>query len=161
MKMKILCELKASLLLFLWLLLIQFTAAFFTVLAMLALALGGIIPLVGPTPLWQWIVGGVLTCLFWMMMGWFAPHVVQPRPAGAVIVLTIWAALTFLMANMPLLFLAQELGGMLGQILRPLGHSSWIVEKLVPCLLLPAALGMGLFLGRKRTVAVGYGGESE
>ena len=164
MKRRILRELKSSLLLFLWLLMVQTTSALFTVVTMLALdltAYGGI-QLVS-TPLWEWIAYGVLIFLYWLVMGWFAPHDVRPGAAEAVIVLTMWAALTSLTWNIVyLLSLAQKtFGGMLEQILRSLGYRDWNNELrslIIASLLLSAAFGMGLLLGRKRTAAADHDG---
>ena len=164
MKTRVLCELKRSSLMLLWLLLVQTTSALFSGIAMLVLELltfGGI-HLAGPTPLWEWIAGGVLSCLFWLAMGRFAPPDVRPGPVGAVIVLTMWAILTSLMWNIVyLLLLAQKTcGWMLEQILQSLGYESWNDERvtLIAYFLLPAALGMGLLWGRKRTAAAGQDG---
>ena len=165
MKRRILRELKSSLLLFLWLLMVQTTSALFTVVIMLALELtvyGGI-QLVS-TPLWEWIAYGVLIFLFWLVMGWAAPHDVRPGAAGAVIVLTMWAALTSLMRNMDLLLLAQSAcGGMLEKILQFLDHSGFDKERAltIGCFLLPAMFGMGLILGQKRTATADHGGSSK
>ena len=149
MKKEILRESGTSLLLFLWLMLVQFAGAFFFVITLLVLALCGVIPVLGPTPFWAWMASGVLVCLFWLMMGWLAPRAARPGPVGAGITLAVGAALTVFISNTPLLFFPQELcGGMLERIL---DHSSWIITKLVPCFLLPAVLGIGLLLGRKRT----------
>ena len=151
-------ELKSSALLFLWLLLVQTVCALFIlVAAILALALlvfsGGLV-LSGATPLWGWIAYSVPICLFWVVMGRLAPHSARPGPVGTVVVLTIWAVLTSLMRSMELFFLAQSAcGGMLEQILQFLNCSArfdkeWALT--IGCFLLPAALGMGLLLGRKR-----------
>lgn len=168
MKTRILRELKSSSLLFLWLLLVQTVCALFTlvvaILALTLMAFGGILVLSGSTPLWEWIACGVPICLFWLVMGRFAPHVARPGPAGAVVVLTMWAVLTSLMPNMYLLLLAQRTcGRMLGQILQSLDYSSQFDEGpalTIGCFLLSAALGMGLLLGRKRTVAADHDGQS-
>lgn len=168
MKTRILRGLKSSFLLFLWLLLAQAASALFTLaaamLALVLMAFGGILVLGGPTPLWEWIACGVPLCLFWLLMGRFAPHAARPGPAGAVIVLTMWAVLTSLMRNMYLLLLAQRIcGGMLEQILQFLDCSSWFDKEralTTGCFLLPAALGTGLLWGRKRTAAAGRDGQS-
>ena len=156
---KILRELKSSLLLFLWLLLVQTVCALFilvvAILVFMFLLFGGSLVLGGSTPLWEWIAYGVPICLFWLAMGRFAPHAVRPGLAGAVIVLTMWAALTSLMRNMDLLLLAQSAyGGMLEKILQFLDHSGFDKERAltIGCFLLPATFGMGLILGRKRIV---------
>lgn len=166
MKIRILRVLKSSLLLFLWLLLVQIVCALFTlvvsILVLVLMAFVGTLVLGGSTPLWEWIAYGVPICLFWLLMGRFAPHVVRPGPAGAVIVLTMWAILTSLMRNAYLLLLAQRAcGGMLEQILQSLGYNSQFDKErslTIGCFLLPAVLGIGLFLGRKRTVAAGHDG---
>lgn len=164
-KTRILRELKSSLLLFLWLLLAQTVCALFTlvaaILALVLMALSGMLVLGGPTPLWEWIAYGVPICLFWLVMGRSAPPVVRPGPAGTVVVLSVWAVLTSLMRNMYLPLLAQRAcGGMLEHILHPLGHghSVWSDDLTIGCFLLPAVLGMGLLLGRKRTVEAGHDG---
>lgn len=166
MKTKVLHDLKSSLLLFLWLLLVQTICALFTlaaaILALVLMALGGSLVLGGSTSLREWIAAGVPVCLFWLMMGWFAPRDVRPGPAGAAVVLAMWAVLTSLMPNMYLLLLAQRAcGGMLGQILWRCGYIVWLDKAwdlAVGCFLLPAALGMGLLLGRKRAGAASQGG---
>ena len=160
MKIRILHELKSSLLLFSWLLLVQTVCALFIlVVAILALALlifSGSLVLSGTTPLWEWIACSVPICLFWVVMGRLAPHAARPGPAGTMVVLTVWAILTSLMRSMDLFFLAQSAcGGMLEQILRLLDCSPLFDKEralTIGCFLLPAALGMGLLLGRKRTV---------
>jgi len=169
MKIKILRELRASFLLFLWLLLVQTVCALVALvvatLAMVLMAFGGFLVLGGSTPLWEWIAYGVPICLFWLVMGRFAPHAVRPGPAGAVVVLTMWAVLTSLMRNAYLLLFSQRVcGGMLEQILQSLHYSSGFDEEralTIGCFLLPVVLGMGLLLGRKRTAAVDHGGESK
>lgn len=166
MKIKILRKLKSFLLLFLWLLLVQTVCALFTlvasILALVLMAFGGSLVLGGSTLLWEWIAYGVLICLFWLMMGQFAPRVVRPGPAGAVVVLTTWAVLTSLMRNADLLLLTQRTcGGMLEQILQSLDHISRFDKEralTVGCFLLPATFGMGLILGRKRTAIVDHDG---
>lgn len=115
MKVNVLRGLRSSLLLFLWLLLVQFISFLLSVGVILIL---GISHPVGPTPLWQWIIDGVLICLFWLVMGMVTPDVVQLRLAGVVAMLTVWAILTSLMRNAYLLLLPQKTcGGMLRQIL--------------------------------------------
>lgn len=166
MRIRILRGLKSSFLLFLWLLLVQTVCALFTlvasILALVLMAFGGSLVLGGSTSLLGWIAGGVLLCLFWLVMGQFAPHVVRPGPVRAVVVLTMWAVLTSLMRNMDLIFLAQRAcGGMLEQILQSLNHSSQFDKEralTIGCFLLPAMLGLGLLLGRKRTVETGHDG---
>lgn len=105
----------------------------------------------------QAIAYGVPISLFWLVMGRFAPHAVRPGPAGAVIVLTMWAILTSLMRNAYLFLLAQRVcGGMLEQILQPLDYSSQFDKEralTIGCFLLPTALGMGLLWGRKHTMS--------
>ncbi|MDE6589601.1 MAG: hypothetical protein K2K53_04475 [Oscillospiraceae bacterium] len=154
MKIRILRELKSSLLLFLWLLLVQTVCALFTlvvaILALVLMAFGGSLVLGGSTPLWEWIAYSVPICLFWLAMGRFAPHVVRPGLVGAVIVLTMWAILTALMRNAYLFLLAQRVcGGMLEQILQSVNYNSQFDKERVltiGCFLLPATLGMGLIL---------------
>lgn len=166
MKIRIPRELKSSFLLLLWLLLVQTVCALFTlvaaILALVLMAFGGSLVLGGSTPLWEWIACGVPVCLFWLAMGRFAPHVVRPGPAGTVVVLTVWAVLTSLMRNAYLLLLAQSVcGGMVEQILQLLDCSSWFDKGralTIGCFLLPAALGVGLLLGRKRMLAAGHDG---
>ena len=169
MKIKLLRELKHSVLLFLWLLLGQLAAsALLTVASVLVLALGafGVIPLVGRGPLWVWIAVGVPVCLFWLATGRFAPQAVRPGPVGAAAVLTVWAVLASLLRTMYTmypLFLPQEFcGGMLEQILRLWGCGAWADKGLgatIACFLLSAVVGMGLYLGRKHTAEAGHDGE--
>lgn len=169
MKTKLLCELKRSVLLFLWLLLGQLAVSvLLTVASILALALGafGVIPLVGHGPLWVWIAVGVPVCLFWLAMGRFAPQAIRPGSVGAAAVLAVWAVLASLLRTMYTmypLFLPQEFcGGMLEQILRLWGCGAWADKGLgvtIACFLLPAVVGMGLYLGWKRTTEAGYDGE--
>lgn len=161
-KTKILCELKRSLLLSLWLLMVQTLSAMLIMAAMAVtlvwdLAAYGGAHLAGPTPLWGWAAGGALICLFWLAMGRFAPRGVRPGRAGTAAVLTAWAVLTPLTWNaVYLLLLPQKLlGGMLGQLLRFLGCGTWNDERaaLTACFLLPAAFGAGLLWGWKRAGA--------
>ncbi len=129
---------------------VQLMAAVLVAIVMLVLALTGIVPLVGPTPLWGWIVSGVLVCLLWLGMGRLTSCAVRPGAVETVAVLVIWAGLTVLLSNMPLLFYPQDLcGGMLEQLLGIQDHSSWLVRSVVPCLLLSAVFGAGLFWGWK------------
>lgn len=169
MKIRVLRELKSSFLLFLWLLLVQTVCAVFTVtvsiLALMLMAFSGTLVLGGSTlAVWGWIACAVPICLFWLAMGRFAPHAVRPGPVGTVAVLTLWAALTSLMGGADLIFLSQSVcGGMLEQILCSLDLSSWFDKGralTIGCFLLPAVLGAGLLLGRKRTAAVGCDGQS-
>lgn len=167
MKKDIMRKMGSSALLFLSLAVVQFLIACITVLTMAVvsaldvLAFDGV-HLVGHTPLWMWITFGVLFCLLWLMMGRFVADLFWPGPIGAVAVLVLWAVLTFLLSTIPLLFFPQELcGGMLKEIFGPLAQGSWIVEKLIPCCLLSAMFGSGLFWGRKRAAAACHGGESE
>lgn len=166
MRLRIMRELKSSFLLFLWLLLVQTVCALFVlvaaILALVMMALGGTLVLSGSTPLWEWVVYGVLICLFWLAMGRLAPRTARPGPAGAVAVLAMWAVLTSLMRGMDLIFLAQRAcGGMLEQILPSLGWSSGFDQDralIIGCFLLSAVFGMGLFLGRKPAVATSHDG---
>lgn len=163
MKASVLRGLKNSLLLLLWLLLVQFTSS---LLSMVVILILGLSHPIGPTPLWQWIMEGVLICSFWFVMGWVAAHVVQPRPVGATAVLTIWTLLTSLMRNAYLFLLPQRTcGGMLRESLRLLCYdpSAWRGEYWdLPsgCLLLSAALGVGLLFRRKRKARNKADGES-
>ncbi|MCM1440806.1 MAG: hypothetical protein NC131_16630 [Roseburia sp.] len=177
MKTRLLCQLKSSLLLLLWLLLTQTIAdLLLAAAAMLALLLGavGIFPLVGPTPLWVWIAGGVLTGLFWLAMGWSAPRAVRTGTVGTAAALAVWSAgtaaalaawsaLTSLVSVVYFLCLAQKFcGGMLLPIPQSLGCDLWTAEQLArtaACFLLPAVLGVGLLLRRRRTAA-GRDGEN-
>jgi hypothetical protein len=163
MKASILRELKGSLLLLLWLLPVQFLSAMLTGLGSVLAAVGaiifGVFHLVGSTPLWQWILGGVLVCLLWFLAGWFMPCADQLRPGGAAVVLTIWTVLTSFMHAVYLLFLPQELcGGMIMQILQALYYDSgaWLDQYWdlpIGCFMLSAALGVGLILRRKHAKA--------
>ncbi len=145
--------------LFLWLLLAQTIAALFSVLVMLVvlilLAMGIQLQLLGHTPLWEWIACGVPICLYWLAMGRIAPYAARPGPVGIVAVLTVWGILTSLMRNMYLiLFVQRTCGGMLEEILGCEGGLALTIA----CFLLPAALGMGLLLGRgeKKGLTIGW-----
>lgn len=134
MKKGILSELKSFLLLLLWLLLTQMASGLVAVIVMLVLkivAYGGILWL-APTPSWVWITGGVLICLFWLLMGWVTSHDTRPSPAVTVIVLALWTALTVLMSG----------------ALWSLGIDFWDNE-LWTLILGPAMFGFGLRLGWK------------
>lgn len=134
MKKGALSELKNLLLLFLWLLLTQTASGLVAVIVMLVLkivAYGGILWL-APTPSWVWMTGGVLICLFWLLMGWVTSHEARPGPAGTVIVLALWTALTVLMSS----------------ALWSIGIDFWDNE-LWTLILGPAMFGFGLRLGWK------------
>lgn len=156
MKVSVNRWLKSSLLLFLWLLLVQFISSVLTGLVALIF---GIIQPVG-TALWQWIINGTLTCLFWLWMGWYTPHFAQPRPVGTVAVLTMWSMLTSFMRNMYLFLLPQRIcGGMIIQIVQSLYYDSivWLDaywDLPIGCFLLSVALGVGLLLRRNHTKAI-------
>ena len=156
MKISVNRRLKSSLLLFLWLLLVQFISSVLTGLVALIL---GIIQPVG-TALWQWVINGALTCLFWLFMGLYTPHFAQPRPVGTVAVLTMWSILTSLLRNMHLILLPQRIcGGMIIQIAHSLHYDSiaWLDaywDLPIGCFLLPAALGVGLLLRRNQMQAI-------
>lgn len=165
---KILRELKSSLLLFLWLLLVQTVCALFILVAstllFLLMVFSGSLALGSSTPLWEWIAYGVPICLFWLAMGRFVPHVVRPGPAGAVVILTMWTVLTSLMRKMDFPLLAQNAcGGLLEKILQFLDHSGFDKERAltIGCFLLPAMFGMGLILGQKHTATADHGGSSK
>ena len=157
MKTGVLRGLKNSLLLFLWLLLVQF---FSSVLTGLVTMIFGIVHPVGSTPLWQWIINGALTCLFWLWMGWYTPHFAQPRPVGAVAVLTMWSMLTSSMRNMYLFLLSQRIcGGMIIQIVQSLYYDSrvWLDaywDLPIGCFLLSVAFVVGLLIRRNHTKAI-------
>lgn len=156
MKTGVLQGLKHSLLLFLWLLLLQFISSLLTVVVTVIF---GVFHLMGPTPLWEQILHGVLTCLLWFYAGWFMPCADQLRPGGTVAVLTIWTVLTSFMQGVYLLFLPQQFcGGMLRQIFlffQP--NSSVLLDYYwgfpIGCILLSVALGVGLLLRRKHPKA--------
>lgn len=162
MKTKIPRELKRSFLLFLWLLLAQTVCALFTllasILALVSMALGGSLALSGHTPLWVWIGGGALVCLFWLMMGRLTPRPARPGFAGTAAVLAVWAVLTSLIRG-DLPFLAQRLcGGMLEEILQSLRYGCRVtfdreLDLAIGCFLLSAVFGMGLLWGWKRAAA--------
>ena len=156
MKVSVNRWLMSSLLLFLWLLLVQFISSVLTGLVALIF---GIIQPVG-TALWQWIINGALTCLFWLWMGWYTPHFAQPRPVGTVAVLTMWSILTSLLRNMHLILLPQRIcGGMIIQLVHSLHYDSigWLDtywDLPIGCFLLSAALGVGLLLRRNQMKAI-------
>lgn len=157
MKRNVLRGLRSSLLLFLWLLLVQFISSLLSIGVILIL---GINHPVGPTPLWVWIIDGVLICLFWLVMGMVTPDVVQLRLAGVVAMLMVWAILTSLMRNVYLLFLPQKTcGGMLRQILQFLRYNSaFLLDEYqdlpIGCFLLSVTFGVGVLLRQKRTKAI-------
>lgn len=157
MKLNVFRGLRSSLLLFLWLLLVQFISSLLSVGVILIL---GISHPVGPTPLWEWIIAGVVICLFWLVMGVVTPDVVQLRLAGVVAMLMGWAMLTSLMRNAYLLFLPQiTCGGMLRQIIQFLHYnSSFLLDEYrdlpIGCFLLSVTFGAGLLLRRKRTKTI-------
>ena len=152
MKVRVLREFKSFFLLFLWLLLLQIISSLLTVVGTMIF---GIFNLVGPTPLWQWILNGVLTCLLWFLAGWFMPYVDQLKPGGAVTVLTIWTVLTSFMRGVYLLFLPQQFcGTMLREILQAFHYDSGVRldeywDLPIGCFLLSIVLGTGLLLRRK------------
>jgi len=145
------------LLLLLCLAAVQFLSAFFTVIATVVLSLTGIMPLVGPTPLWGLAAGTGLVCLAWLGAGRLAAQVVRPGAAEAVTALVLWAVLSRLLGAIPLLFFPQEVcGGMLREVLYPLCRDFQGAESLgrtAACFLLAAMFGSGLLWGR--------GGEGE
>lgn len=158
MKNGILHELKSSSLLFLWLLLAQTICALFTLFAsalvLMGMILGGTLALSGHTPLWVYIAGSALICLFWLTMGRIAPDAVRPGPVGTVAVLAVWVVLTSLVCGLDLVFLGQSFcGGMLEEILLFFHRSPWFDQwraMTMGCVLLPAVFGTGLLLGWKR-----------
>ena len=157
MKRSVLRGLKGSLLLLLWLLLVQFVSSLLSVVVIVILGAGH--P-VGPTPLWEWIIFGGLSCLFWFVMGWVITDVIQLRPAGAFAVLTIWTIVTSLMQNVYLLFLPQQTcGGMCREILQFLRNDPGVrlddyLDLPIGCFLLSAALGAGMLFRRKHTKSI-------
>ncbi len=151
-------EVRSSALLLVWLVLVQFLAAFLFGLGSLALlgldlaAFSGV-HLEGPG-IWGWMAAGALVLLFWLGAGYLAPREVRPGQAGTVIVLPLWAAGTALLRNAYLFLLPQRLcGGALAALLSPVWPDRLAAGGLgltVSCALLPAALGLGLYLGRGR-----------
>lgn len=156
MKRDVLHGLRSALLLSLWLLLTQVLSAILSAVVILLL---GISHPVGPTPLWQWVVSGVLICLLWLGMGMAAPAFVQLHPAGTVLLLTAWALLSSWMRNAYLLFLPQSTcGGMLRNMVQVLVHSSGSLldeyrDLPVGCFVLSAAFGVGLLFRRRPAAA--------
>ena len=149
---------RSSALLALWLALVQFLAAFLFALGSLAL-LGLDLAAFGGAHLegagtWGRIAAGALALLFWLAAGYLAPREVRPGPVGAAIVLPLWAAGTALLRNSYLFLLPQRLcGGALAALLSSVWPDRLAAGELgltVSCALLPAVLGLGLYLGRKR-----------
>lgn len=159
-------EVLSSALLVFWLALVQFLAAFLFAMGSLALlgldlaAFGGA-HLAGPGT-WGWAAAGALALLFWLGAGYLAPREVRPGRLGTVIFLLLWAAGTALLRNLYLFLLPQRLcGGALAALLSSGRPDRLAAEELgltVSCALLPAVLGLGLYLGRKR---LEMGGETD
>ena len=151
-------EVCSSALLLFWLVMVQFLAALLLVVGSLALlgldlaAFGGA-HLEGPMP-WCRAAAGALALLFWLGAGYLAPREVRPGLAGTAVVLLLWAAGTALLRNSYLFLLPQRLcGGALAALLGSVWPDRLAAGELgltVSCALLPAALGLGLYLGRKR-----------
>lgn len=156
MKRNALHGLRNALLLALWLLLVQALSAILSAVVILLL---GISHPVGPTPLWQWVVSGVLICLLWLGMGMAAPAFVQLHPAGTVLLLTAWALLSSWMRNAYLLFLPQSTcGGMLRNMAQSLLPDSGLLlddyqDLPIGCFALSAAFGIGLLFRRRPAAA--------
>ena len=156
MKRNVLRGLRSSLLLFLWLLLVQFISAVLVTILILVTHIGH---LLGPTPLWVQIIIALPICLFWLVMGVVTPDVVQLRPAGLAAVLLGWAIVTALMRSVYLLFLPQQTcSGMLLEILKLLFSGPTFLKddyqnSLIGFFLLPVTFGAGILLGQKRRKA--------
>ncbi len=156
MNASILRKIKGSFLLFIWLLLVQVISSLLTMIVTMIL---GIFNLVGPTPLWQWILNGVLIWLLWFFAGWIMPRTDQLKPDLVAIVLAIWTLMTSLLRNISLYFLPQQFfGTMLREILQALYFDSnvrfdsyWDLP--IGCFLLSITLGVGLLLSRKHPKA--------
>ena len=148
----------SSALLVFWLALVQFLAAFLFGVGSLALlgldlaAFGGV-HLEGPGT-WGWAAAGALALLLWLAAGYLAPREVRPGRLGTAIVLPLWAAGTALLRSSYLFLLPQRLcGGALAALLNFVWPDRLAAEELgltVSCALLPAVLGLGLYLGAKR-----------
>jgi len=165
-KIRILHKLKSSSLLLYWLLLVQALSAVFSGIVMIVVncVIYGGIRLVNYSSLQEWIADGVLICLFWLGMGVVASRDVRPGPTVTVVVLMVWAVLTFLMSNIAHLILVaqQTLGGMLEEILYSLGCGFWNSYRvtIIAYFLLPTAFGVGLHCGWKRTKAADHDKQS-